>query len=169
MTGHALIAAALLISQATTPPPRPCLSTQEAGAMAAVAVPELVEAFAQRCSQHLPETAFLRSGTSALVERWRAESGPHRDTAFAALGRMAPPGAQGTPPDVALRAMIGGLAGGMAAKLDPATCNHLSGFVESLAPLPAANVAQLVGSVMGFGKAMSGEKEGEGPPICRPS
>jgi hypothetical protein len=177
MIGQTALIAALLTGQAAATP-RPCVTQQEAGAIAAVAMPSLVDALAQRCSQHLPETAFLRSGATALVERWRGESASQREQAFAALTRMgaarqgagqrggaAPASVDG---ETIINAMIGGFAGGMSSRLNAASCTELSRFIEALSPLPASNVAQMVSALMGFGVAMTPQAPQGGPPICRP-
>ena len=186
MIGHLTTALVLVLAQtAPAATQRPCITQQEAGAMAAVALPELVEAFAQRCSQHLPETAYLKTQGTELVQRWRSEAAPQREAAFAGMARMAPPARPATPPaedeagtapapaanapspEVGMRAMIGGLAGGMSTRLNPTTCAELSRFVESLAPLPATNVAQMFSAAIGFGMAMMPANAQGGPPICR--
>ena len=164
---HAIAAAALMVAHATAAPPRPCVTPDEAGAIAAVAVPEAVEAFAQRCSQHLPETAFLRARGAELVQRWRTEGAAQRTAAFAAMRRMAPPNAANVQPETAQTAMIGALSGGMAQRLNRASCTELSRFVDSISPLPASNLAQMVSAIMGFGVAMTPSAPQGAPPICR--
>lgn len=91
MIGHAAAVVAVLLWQPAGGPPRPCVTPEQAGAGAAVLLPEMVEAVRRGCERHLPETAFLRAEGSELVGRWRAESAPHRRTAHAGLMRMIPP------------------------------------------------------------------------------
>lgn len=175
MIGHATAALALLFAQATSAPaPRPCITPDEAGAIAAVAFPEFVDAFSQRCSQHLPATAWLRTNGPGLVQRWRSEGAAQRETAFSAMRKMMPANAQAgraaaapPPPEVAMQGLIGGLTGALSIRLNAASCTELGRFVEALAPLPAANVAQLISAVMGFGVSVTPTAPEGAPPICR--
>lgn len=196
MIGHAATALALILAQTAsqpTPPPRPCVTPEEAGAGAAVMLPELVDAVGRNCTRHLPETAFLRTRGTQLVQRWRGESAEHRRLAMAGLMRMIPPDAaaamrgqaQGTAstplaegtgagqagaipsPAAMVPQMLQGLQAAMADKLNPETCKEASRMVESLSPLSAGNIAQLVSATMGLGVALSPPKGDSGPPICR--
>ena len=169
MIGHATAALALILAQPAAAPARPCLTTAELGHLAVVTMPEIIDSFAQRCSAHLPQTAFLRSGASGFTQRLRTEGAGNREPAMAALKRMAPPQLQAqVTTDAGLKTMIGMLAGGMGPRLNPKTCTEMSRFVESLSPLPAANVAMMFSSAAAFGMAMRPpEQAGQsGPPIC---
>ncbi len=202
MVMHAATAFALVLAQTTSTPPRRCVTPEQAGAGAAVMLPEMVNLLARSCERHLPETAYLRTHGLELVERWRTESASFRQVATAGLSRMippeamaamaqgmasteeahdtgdqrsihvrtAPPSASATPlpsPMGMLPQMMEGLSQGMTDKLNSVTCKEASRFVESLAPLPAANIAQLVSAVMGIGLEMAPPKGDDGPPICR--
>lgn len=194
MIGHISAAALLLAQAAPAPapaaPPRPCVTPAEAGAMAVLVLPELIDAVGRSCTPHLAETAWLRAQGGELTQRWRTEGAGQRETALAAIAKMIPPGAMGggpggrgasgagavppgqtsgaaPSPEAAMGAMIGGMTGEMSRRLTPATCNEISRFVESLSPLPAANVAQMVSAVMGIGVAMTPPDQQGGPPICR--
>jgi hypothetical protein len=177
MIAQAAAAVALLFAQANPTPPRPCITTAELGNLAVVALPDVIDSFAGRCSAMLPETAFLRAGASGFSQRLRTEGASSREPALAAVKRIAPPQLQaqvGT--EAGLKSMVGMLAGGMAPRLNAKTCAELSRFVESLSPLPAANVAMMFSSAAGFGMAMrpavrASEGQGQaqrqsGPPIC---
>lgn len=175
MIAHAAAAVALLFAQANAAPPRPCLTTAELGDLAVVVLPDVLDGFARSCSAHLPETAFLRSGASAFMERLRAGGEARRGPALAALGRVAPPNLRaqvGT--QAGLKMMAGMLSGQMSSRLNPKTCGELSRFTESVAPLPAENVAMMFSSLAGFFMAMRAPQQGAaagqgpqgGPPIC---
>ena len=167
MIAHAAAALALILAQPAGTQGRPCITTAELGALAVVALPEIVDSFAQRCAAHLPETAFLRAGAAGFTQRLRTEGSVQREPAFAAMKRMAPPNLRNMDPQVGLNTMIGGLTGGMGARLNPKTCAEMSRFVESLSPLPAANVAMMFSSAAAFGMAMRPQQQGQGgPPIC---
>jgi len=93
MIGHAGAALALILAQTAqpTPPPRQCLTPEEAGAGAAVMLPELVDTVGRSCARHLSETVFLRTNGTELAQRWRSESAGHRQVAMVGLTRMLPP------------------------------------------------------------------------------
>jgi hypothetical protein len=173
MIAHAA-AVALLLAQPGAAPPRPCLTTAELGDLAVVALPDVLDGFARNCSAHLPATAFLRSGASGFMEKLRAGGATRRDTALAALGRVAPPNLRAQiSTEAGLKMMTGVLTGQMSSRLNPKTCGELSRFTESLAPLPAENVAMMFSSMAGFFMAMrpppaaGGAGQGrQGPPIC---
>ena len=169
MIGPATAALALLHVQPAREPARPCLTTAELGDLAVVALPEIIDSLAQRCSALLPETAFLRSGASGFTQRLRTEGAGNREPAMAALQRMAPPRLQAQlSTDAGLKSMAGMLAGEMGPRLNAKTCAEMSRFFESLSPLPAANVAMMFSSAAGFGMAMAPPRQSGrgGPPIC---
>ena len=169
MIGHAAAALALILTQPAAAPARPCITTAELGDVAVVALPEMVDSFAQRCSAQLPATAFLRTGASGFSQRLRTEGVPHREPAMAALKRMAPPQLQAqVSTDAGLKTMVGMLAGAMGPRLNAKSCTEMSRFIESLSPLPAANVAMMFSAAAGFGMAMRpAQQQGRsGPPIC---
>jgi hypothetical protein len=193
MIGHATAGFALILSQVasqSTPPQRRCVTPEQAGAGAAVMLPEAVEMLRRGCERHLPEVAFLRTRGAELVQRWRSQSASHRGEAHAGLMRMVPPeamaamsrGGQGSQraaqpgpapagaapsPMTMIPEMLRGIEAGMAQRLNPEVCKEASRFVEALAPLPAGNVAQLVGATMALGLAVAPPKGDDGPPICR--
>ncbi len=165
MSAHLSAILALLLGQAA-PGAQQCLQPSEVGDLAVIAMPELIDSFARSCGPHLPEPAFLRTGAAQLSQRLRAEGAPHREPAFAAIRRMAPPNFRNVDPQVGLGAVIGGFTGGMTRNLNPKSCGELSRFVESLAPLPTPNIAQMVSSAVAFGMAMRPAGQKGGPPIC---
>jgi hypothetical protein len=169
MIAHAAAAVALLFAQANATTPRPCVTTAELGDLAVVALPEVIDSFAQRCSAMLPETAFLRAGASGFTQRLRTEGAANRAPAMAALKRMAPPQMQaqiGT--DAGMKMVVGMLAGSMGPRLNAKSCAEMSRFVESLSPLPAANVAMMFSAAAGVAMAMRPPQQAgqSGPPIC---
>lgn len=188
MIGQIAAALALVGGQATAPPPRPCVTPNEAGAGAAVLMPELVEAVTRSCSRHLSGSTFLSANGAQLAQRWRSESVGERQTAGAALTRVMPPqaltamtqgmaaqqssagGTAASPqagPD-ALLAMVPTMVEAAAAnKFNPQVCKGISRLIEGLAPLSAQNLAQLVSATMMLRVALSPPKGDDGPPICR--
>jgi hypothetical protein len=174
MFAHATAALALLLSQPANTA-RPCITTAELGDLAVVALPDVVDSFAGTCSAHLPATAYLRSGASAFTTKLRTGGEARRSSRLAAIGRVAPPALRaqiGT--EAGFKMMAGVLSGQMAPRLNPKTCGELSRFIESLAPLPAENVATMLSSAAGFFMAMrapaagapAGAQGRQGPPIC---
>jgi hypothetical protein len=156
-----LTAALLLFSSQAATAQQACLPPAQAGGFAAALLPSMIESAARQCAQHLPEAAFLRSGSHALAERLRAETAQDRAAAAAAIlamtGQAAP--ADGQDPD----RMIDVLTAGFASSLDPAQCRGASDLFEALAPLPTANFGKAFGAILGVMAAGSDEPS----PICR--
>jgi hypothetical protein len=152
MIANALAAAALLMAQ---PNQQSCITKEQAGDLAIVVLPDLVNSVAAQCAPHLPETAFLRRGATEFVQRLRTEAGSRRESALAAFqrftnGRLP----QGLSPEAALSGMSTGMLSGMSNRLNARTCPEVSRMFEALAPLPAANFAMLISSAVGTALAM---------------
>ncbi|HEV2866892.1 MAG TPA: hypothetical protein VGX37_10270 [Allosphingosinicella sp.] len=153
-----LLAAALLAAQAAQAAPAepPCITRQEAGDMAVTLLPHLIDAMAQRCGEHLGAQAFLRTGAAGLAARLRQDAVPRRQSAMRGIGKIggaAFPTAAGSEAGVDFLAAI--LTAAAASNVTPASCPDIDAIVQSLAPLPADNIARLVGST--FALAMNAE------------
>ncbi|MGZ8283299.1 MAG: hypothetical protein ACXWUN_10170 [Allosphingosinicella sp.] len=181
---HALLVAALLVSQ-SAPQERPCITPEEAGAMAVTLLPSLVDSVSQRCRPHLGAGAFLGNGSLEWTARLRRDAGSRRELALQGIGKI---GGATAPTGVGAEATFDFFAQMMAnllaSDLDPAWCGDIDTIIRSLAPLPSDNLAALVGATARLAataedssdeaeaaeataQAEQTEGEDEGPPICR--
>ena len=153
MINHA-IAAALLLSQASTPTGRPCVTPQEAGDMAVVMLPYLVDAAAAHCRPHVAGDAFLATGASAWSERLRRDGAPRRASALAGIGKIG--GAhvpQGEGGEAAFQFFAQMMSLAMSSSIRPESCGQVDAIARSLEPLPTENIATLVGATLAFAMA----------------
>lgn len=182
---NALLVSALLLTQAA-PAAKPCITPQEAGDMAVAVLPSLVDAATQRCRPHLAANAFLLTGASTWTARLRQDAGPRRESALRGISLIsgnsqAPAGVES---EATFEFVAGLLSGVLMRDLDPASCGDVDAIARSLEPLPADNIAQLVGATLSLAMAADSDEEDshphdrdndpdddddedDGPPICR--
>jgi len=138
-----------------------CLSRAQAGTMAVVLVPPLIDSVTEQCAAHLPPTAFLGNGSRALTARLRADTAAVREQALTAIfvvaGQAEP--APGQDPDRVMRVLTDGMATG----LDAVKCRSANELFEALAPLPTANLGQAFGAVVAV---LAAEAREDAPAIC---
>ena len=185
---HHILAAALLVTQAAPTTPD-CITHEEAGDIAVALLPYLVDAAVQRCRPHLAAGAFLVTGAGEWSARLRRDAAPRRASALRGIskfgGATPPAGAGG---DTAFDFMAQMLTGSLSNNIKPENCVQIDAIAQSLEPLPADNIARLVGA--GLSLAMTanddddddenddngrdsddegdGEENGDdGPPFCR--
>jgi hypothetical protein len=172
---NALVIAAMLAVPATQTAPR-CVTKTQMSDAAIVFAPYMVEALAETCRAHLPPEAFLVKNSGTLLARLKAESVGHEASAatafIATMGADAPPMKE---PEAFIKVMGSMTSGMMAQSIAPESCGEISGMVEALAPLPAANIgmfaaslATLVSKSQGTkNKAKSGAKGFDNLEICK--
>jgi hypothetical protein len=158
-----LAALALVAAQAeAAPEAAPCLPRDQAGEMAVVLIPSLIDNAARRCAGHLPQGAFLGTGSAAMTARLRAETAPFRDRAVARIleltGQVVAP-AEGTSNDQMIELVTASMTGA----LETERCPSASDLVESLSPLPARNLGQMFGVIIGIAGEIAGE---DAPQVC---
>ena len=154
---------ALLAAQTEAAPEVPsCIPRAQAGEMAVVLIPSLIDNAARRCAGTLPQGAFLGTGSAAMTARLRAETAPFRDRAVGQIleltGQAVAP-AEGTTNDQMIELVTASMAGA----LEPERCASANELVESLSPLPARNLGQMFGVLIGLGAEFAGE---DAPQVC---
>jgi hypothetical protein len=159
-----LTALALLAAQTeAAPDAAPCIPRSQAGEMAVVLIPSLIDNAALRCAGQLPQGAFLGTGSAAMTARLRAETAPYRDRAVGQIleltGQAVAP-AEGTSNEQMIELVTASMAGA----LEPERCQSANDLVESLSPLPASNLGQMFGVLIGLAAEFAGE---DAPQVCR--
>lgn len=144
-----LTAAALLGSQAASPPPGPpaprCLTRQQIGDVAVVASSIMLDWVRDTCRPHLAASAFLvgSAGTDYLA-RLRVEAGRRFESAARNLPRSV--GSEAVTPEtfrtqlqtlMTLGVATAGLGG-----LDAPLCRDIDEIIETMSPMSADQVAR---------------------------
>ena len=166
---HHAVAAALLLSQAAEG--QRCITRGQAGDMAVTVLPIAVEAIARHCGPHVPATAFLNTGAAEMVGRLRAVAATRRQSALAGISAISggnmPAGA---PPEVAMAGISAMIGTALTANMRTESCADANTMVESLAPLPPENVANLVGAALGLATTNRppADSDGEGESEAAP-
>lgn len=147
-----LTALALIASTSTSAATAPCLTRSEATAVAAFAMPSLLEEVASTCRPHLAADGFLATDGPAMIGRYAAgkdAAWPLAKSAFLKIGAQRDPGMArlaGALPDSAVKPMIEGLIGKVAAQsIKPADCATVETVASLVDPLPPENATQLFG------------------------
>jgi hypothetical protein len=143
-----LVAGALLLAQAAPAEP-PCITPEEAGAMAVTLLPEMVDSVARRCQPQLGAGAFLgQQGAAEWSARLRRDAGPMRPLALQGVAKFG--GSDSLPagmnPEVTFTFISQMVANLLANDLPAESCADLDAIARSLSPLPASNLAMLVGA-----------------------
>ena len=157
-----LLAAAL----ASPAPPRPCLTSAEAEAVALVAMPEIIRQTGVACAAQLPATSLVRRTQSPLLQRYDAEADRAWPGARAAIVKVTDAQAAALlGSDYArplLTTLIAPLIVGRVAAKD---CGTIDQLVMSLEPLPPRNVAGVVVTAIRYLQAR-GERNVAALPLC---
>ena len=129
---------------------RNCLSEEEGTAVFAAMLPDLIDGLRDKCAAHLPANSYLASNADALIARYKLAADQRWPVAKQAFGRIAGQEAMADQlPDEFFRPMMGAMIGAELVKgVKPSDCAGASRIVESLAPLPAENVAALIGAIL---------------------
>ena len=169
----ALLAAALpapALAQAAEPP---CLTAQEFTAVSTFALPGVIRGAAQRCTPVLPSSAFLRSQSENLAQRYSAgrdRSWPQAKAAFFKIGGGMDPQAANllkAMPDENLKPFVEGAVTTMVGQQLPTDrCSAVDRLVMLLSPLPAESTAEVIGLAAGLG-ARSGQARVGKFSICK--
>ena len=129
----------------------PCLTTPEFAGLATYALPGVIGDVSHRCAATLPAGAFLTVNGEALAQRYGAAGPavwPAAKAAFLKLSAGAGPDAAAlvaAMPDDSLQQFVAMAAGQVASKkLATDHCTAIDAAVQSLAPLPAENIGQLL-------------------------
>jgi len=121
-----------------------CIGEDQAVAVMAVAMPDILTAIGKTCESRLPPSATLRAGLPALMSRYGAEASAAWTPARDALVKIGGDSLKGVDADL-LHPLIGTLIAPMMTKdVKPSDCPQIDHVAELLAPLPAHNSAALV-------------------------
>lgn len=126
----------------------PCLTGAEADGLVRFALPDVVAKLSDACAATLPGTAYLVRARTDLVKKYTEAAGPAAPVARIALGKIArlKPAQAENLSNATLRDLMGiGIAEAVGGKMKPKDCTLVSAILEQLEPLPADNMARLIG------------------------
>ena len=158
ITALAAAALILVVPQVAAAPEAQCLTAGEFTALATYALPGAIDGTARTCSAVLPANAYLRNHGSELAARYAAGRDEVWPEAKAAFLKMSAASDADTAelfaamPDDSLRQIADAALSGIAAsKVKPGSCPTIDRMIALLAPLPAANTAELIAVLAGLG------------------
>lgn len=165
----ALALSALLPGQALAA--APCLNQEEAEAVTATALPDILRDTGQICAASLPATSPLRRADSPLIARYQAEADRAWPAARGALIKLSDPAiAPLLQSDFARPLLASLLVPLLIGKIEADDCPAIDRAVTLLAPLPPRNTAGLVVTALRYLKSEAAKKKGvvDTPdlPIC---
>ena len=138
------LAAALSVAAGAQPAPRACLTTGEAEAVVAVALPDVLRQAGVRCAATLSADSPLRR-PGEWLRRYDTAADAAWPAARAAIVKLSDPIAATLLDSQYARPLLGTLVGPLiAARLPLEDCGTLDRLVMLVAPLPPRNVAGLV-------------------------
>lgn len=155
--GLALTALAAPVAAQVADANADCISEEEVGALAIYAMPRLIAAARQSCSNHLSASGFLATGGDTMAQRYAAEGSLTWPQARIALLKLG--GAKGSEdlkvltdlPDEAVRPLMDALIEQkVAEEVKPGSCTDIERLANALAPLEPAEVGTLVGVIVGM-------------------
>jgi hypothetical protein len=145
----------------------PCLTRAEFSALAAYALPSLIEGANARCAQSLGPGAYLSKRGGELVERYAAAEDANWPVAKAAFLKMSAKtdnqanNIMKLLPDETQQEMFGQIIQAMVVQeIPPEHCGTIDEFARLLSPLPAQNTAEiltLIVSLAGSSKQGTGK------------
>ena len=140
-------AAVLLLAALAAPPQpaRPCLTTPDAEALAAVALPEVMRQTGTRCAAKLPAASPLRQANGELLRRYDRAADVAWPAARAAIVKLSDPAMNLLLESQYARPLLASVAAPMVvARIATSDCATIDRMATLLAPLPPANVAGLI-------------------------
>lgn len=152
------------MASAAQPAAVPCLEPREAEDLVLFVLPSLIEAMGRKCSPLLPASATLSRSGGAIAGRYRPESNAAWPRAKVAFGKISGGESLTFLSDELNRKIIEeASSAAIVADFKAKDCAVIDRFIGALEPLPARNVAQLVGLFLEIGG-----DEGKSPMnICR--
>lgn len=145
----AILAAIALAGQSA--PPTACLTSNEAEAVALVALPEIIRETGTICSARLPASALVRQSNSSVLSRYQAEADHAWPEARGAIGKLTDPKAAGLlQSELARPVLVSLLVPQLVGRIDPADCRTVDRLVTQLAPLPPRNTAGVIVTALGW-------------------
>ncbi|MCL6697504.1 hypothetical protein LZ496_01715 [Sphingomonas sp. NSE70-1] len=146
----ACLALATAMGSASAAASKDCLSEVEGAAVMAAVLPDLIDGLRDKCAAHLPAKAFLTSNADAMVGKFRVVADERWPTAKLAFARIAGQEDMADKlPDEYFKPMLGAMVGAELVKdVKADDCPAIDRVVENLSPLPAENVAALIGAIL---------------------
>jgi hypothetical protein len=146
----------------------PCLTRSEFVALSGYSLPAMLRGAATRCAPSLAKDAFLKTSLSPLASKYdsrKPATWPAAKSAFLKVGAAMDPQTAAVfkgLPDATLQPLVDDLISGMVvAQLPADRCGSLDRLVMLMSPLPAENMAEIVGVAAGIwsrdGKAKIGK------------
>lgn len=146
----AILALVAVPSAALAEAPPTCLTQAETAAMIGYVLPDLVAGVRDKCKATLPATSFLSSRSADLEASYRSAADilwPQARIAFVKM--VGEDEVMKKLPDSALRPFLtAAFATTITEDVKPKDCVTADGLVEALAPLPAENLARLIGLII---------------------
>jgi len=146
-----------------------CVEPVEAQAIVTFMLPGAFEALSDQCRATLPEDAVLSRSGKNLADRYRPEADAAWPMARQAFGKMADESMIKLLDDKTLKSLLSaGIASELPKRFKTKDCATVDRFVAALEPLPAKNVAMLLGAFIELGARSDGGSSGAPFKICKP-
>ncbi len=148
-----------------------CLEPAEAQALLMFILPGAFVQLTDQCRSVLPADATLTRVGKQLAERYQPEADAAWPTAKVAFGKMADAGMMKLLGDETLKKLVSaGIANEIPKSVQPKDCGTVDRFVAALEPLPARNMAMLVGAFIDIGAKRDASGKSDSPfNICKPA
>jgi hypothetical protein len=151
----ALALVAATTAQAATPPPaKPCVTADKIKGFVAFALPGVVDNLITKCSSTLRPNGYFNSRGIELVRKLSIGKEDGWPMAIQAVRKMGgPPKGKNSiePSDATMRTMIDNdMIPGLLKGIPVTMCRDIEAVVETLDPLPAANMVQFIASIFGL-------------------
>jgi hypothetical protein len=172
--GRAALAAAVLAMPATAiaqAAEKPCIEPAEAQALLTFMLPGAFDALSDQCRTALPADAVLSRSGKLLAARYRPEADAAWPMAKQAFGKMSDAAILKLLDDATLKKLVSaGIAGELPKQVKTKDCGTVDRFVAALEPLPARNVAMLLGALIEVGSRADAQGNKASPfKICKPA
>ncbi|MEB3414878.1 hypothetical protein VCJ71_02235 [Alteriqipengyuania sp. WL0013] len=126
------------------------LTGEQVSAMIRFAMPTLLDTTYTKCGNRFAADGYMRSNRTALTAKFTAGSQAYWPAAKSGLESFAgdDAGLFGAMPDDALQPFVLAMIGQMVAKeIKPDNCGTIENIMRELDPMPADNVARLIGTI----------------------
>lgn len=169
----ALAALALLHTEASAALPSglrkavPCMEAKQADALMLMFAPPLFRSLGEACNGHLSADSPLADPDSAFIRKFELAADDEFDSALAGIGRLTgtelPPGLDRKTVRQLVTAFM---PKDLVKNIKPEQCGAIERLVVALAPLPPANFASVVTSIVVISQKDEkgdGDMSGKGP------
>jgi hypothetical protein len=129
-----------------------CMQPAEAQALLTFMLPDAFDALSEQCRTTLPVDAVLTRSGKLLAARYRPESDAAWPLAKSAFAKISDAAVLKLLDDATLKKLVSaGITGELPKQVRPKDCAMVDRFVTALEPLPAKNVAMLLGALIEVG------------------